>query len=148
MNKVILMGRLVSDPDVRHMQGEDEKAVAKFTLAVDRRVAKNDGQTTTDFISIEAWGKRAELAEKYFHKGTKLVISGRIATGSYTNKDGQKVYTTVVVAEEVEFAESKRNDENGANSKPQEPPVYDPGAGFMNIPDGIDEQLPFAQPTR
>ena len=148
MNKVVLCGRLTADPDVRYTTGEESIAVARFTLAVDRKVARNEGAVTADFISIEAWNKRAEFAEKYLRKGSKIIIAGRIATGSYTNKDGQKVYTTAVVAEDIEFAESKQNNSsNGANSKPEVPP-YDPSMGFMNIPEGIDGDLPFAAPSR
>lgn len=146
MNKAILMGRLTDEPRVRVSTADDGKSVAKFTLAVDRRVARKDGAVTADFIGIEAWGKRAEFAEKYLRKGTKVVIEGRIATGSYTDKDGRKVYTTVVVAEELEFAESKGNGSNKAESKGSE--VYDPGAGFENVPGGYEEELPFAAPTR
>lgn len=112
MNKVILMGRLTRDPDVRYSNGEDAMAVARFTLAVDRRMARNkDGEQTADFISCVAFRKTAEFIEKYFRQGTRMVISGRIQTGSYTNRDGQKVYTTDVVVEEVEFAESKASQE-------------------------------------
>ena len=107
MNKVILMGRLTRDPDVRYSNGEQATAVARFTLAVDRRVARRDGEQTADFIGCVAFGRTAEFVEKYFRQGMRMVISGRIQTGSYTNRDGQKVYTTDVVAEEVEFAESK-----------------------------------------
>ena len=104
MNKVILMGRLTRDPDVRYSNGEQATAVARFTLAVDRRVARRDGEQTADFIGCVAFGRTAEFVEKYFRQGMRMVISGRIQTGSYTNRDGQKVYTTDVVAEEVEFA--------------------------------------------
>ena len=109
MNKVILMGRLTRDPEVRYSQGENALAIARYTLAVDRRNFRNNGndEQTADFINCVAFGKSGEFAEKYFHKGTKLVVSGRIQTGSYTNKDGVKVYTTEVVVEDQEFAESK-----------------------------------------
>ena len=155
MNKVILMGRLTRDPDVRYSNGEDAMAVARFTLAVDRRMARNkDGEQTADFISCVAFRKTAEFIEKYFRQGTRMVISGRIQTGSYTNRDGQKVYTTDVVAEEVEIAESKatsdalrNNSGMGGGYQPQAPSAPSPsgaaGDGFMNIPDGIDEELPF-----
>ena len=155
MNKVILMGRLTRDPDVRYSNGEDAMAVARFTLAVDRRMARNkDGEQTADFISCVAFRKTAEFIEKYFRQGTRMVISGRIQTGSYTIRDGQKVYTTDVVAEEVEFAESKatsdalrNNSGMGGGYQPQAPSAPSPsgaaGDGFMNIPDGIDEELPF-----
>ena len=154
MNKVILMGRLTRDPDVRYSNGEDAMAVARFTLAVDRRMARNkDGEQTADFISCVAFRKTAEFIEKYFRQGTRMVISGRIQTGSYTNRDGQKVYTTDVVVEEVEFAESKASQERSGASggMPTTPGTTLGGAaglttdkdGFMNIPDGIDEELPF-----
>jgi len=140
MNKVILMGRLTRDPEVRYSQGEQATAIARYTLAVDRRF-KRDGDQTADFIGCVAFGKLGEFAEKYLRKGTKVVVTGRIQTGSYTNKDGQKVYTTDVVVEENEFAESKRSDDNApASSAPASMPE---GNGFMNIPDGIDEELPF-----
>lgn len=140
MNKVILMGRLTRDPEVRYSQGENATAIARYTIAVDRRY-KRDGEPTADFIGCIAFGKLGEFAEKYLRKGTKVVVTGRIQTGSYTNKDGQKVYTTDVVVEENEFAESKRSDDNApASSAPTPMPG---GNGFMNIPDGIDEELPF-----
>ena len=148
MNKVILMGRLTRDPDVRYTQGENPMAIARYTLAVDRRF-KREGEATADFISCVAFGKQAEFAEKYFRQGIRIVITGRIQTGSYTNRDGNKVYTTDVVVEEQEFAESK-NAQNGAagSSNTQSntaagQPTVDPD-GFMNIPDGIDEELPFS----
>ena len=140
MNKVILMGRLTRDPEVRYSQGENATAIARYTIAVDRRY-KKEGDPSADFIGCVAFGKLAEFAEKYLRKGTKVVVTGRIQTGSYTNKDGQKVYTTDVVVEENEFAESKRSDDNApASSAPASMPE---GNGFMNIPDGIDEELPF-----
>ena len=123
MNKVVLMGRLTKDPDVRYASGEGGTAVARYTLAVDRRF-KRDGEATADFISCVAFGRQAEVAGQYFHRGTKLTISGRIQTGSYTGKDGQKVYTTDVVVEEQEFAESKTTTETGEqNAQPQQQPV-------------------------
>ena len=137
MNKVILMGRLTRDPEVKYTQGENTMAIARYTLAVDRRF-KRDGEAAADFISCVAFGRQAEFAEKYFHQGIRIVVTGRIQTGSYTNRDGNKVYTTDVVVEEQEFAESK-NAQNHAAGKPQ----VDPD-GFMNIPDGIDEELPFS----
>ena len=106
MNKVILMGRLTRDPDVRYSAGESGTSVARYTLAVDRRFNKRDGEATADFISCVAFGRSAEFAEKYFHQGLKVVVTGRIQTGSYTNRDGNKVYTTDVVVEDQEFAES------------------------------------------
>ena len=150
MNKVILMGRLTRDPEVRYSQGETPLAIARFTLAVDRRF-KRDGEATADFISCVAFGRQAEHAERFYRQGLKVVITGRIQTGSYTNKDGVKVYTTEVVVEEQEFAESKAVSDANAGSfrsaptpAPAPAPVSDAGDGFMNIPDGIDEELPFS----
>jgi len=150
MNKVILMGRLTRDPEVRYSAGENATAVANYTLAVDRRFGRRDGEATADFIRCVAFGRSAEFAEKYFRQGMRIVITGRIQTGSYTNKEGQKVYTTDVIIEEQEFAESKgASDANRAEysapaSAPSAPtPSAASGDGFMNIPDGIDEELPF-----
>ena len=154
MNKVILMGRLTRDPEVRYSAGENATAVARYTLAVDRRFARRgeDGSQTADFIGCVAFGRSAEFAERYLHQGSKVVVTGRIQTGSYTNKDGQRVYTTDVVVEDQEFAESKAAaSEHGVSmnsapaSRPSAPaPGEAPaGDGFMNIPDGIDEELPF-----
>ena len=147
MNKVILMGRLTRDPDVRYTTGENPLAIARYTLAVDRRFHK-DGEATADFISCVVFGRAAEFAEKYFRQGLKITISGRIQTGSYTNREGQKVYTTEIVVEEQEFAESKSSGDNGAAYYPPKhtpPPAPADGAdGFMNIPDGIEEELPFS----
>lgn len=141
MNKVILMGRLTRDPDVRYTQGEEPMAIARFTLAVDRR-GKRDGEASADFPSCVCFRRTAEFIEKYAHQGTKLVVVGRIQTGSYTNRDGQKVYTTDVVVEEAEFAESKAAADRNTQQTP--PPSPDTGVdGFMNIPDGIEEELPF-----
>lgn len=175
MNKVILMGRLTRDVEVRYSAGENATAVARYTLAVDRRFHR-DGEATADFISCVAFGRAAEFAEKYYRQGLKIVVTGRIQTGSYTNRDGQKVYTTDVVIEEQEFAESKSasesspavsygsgyNNQNNYNaqsnyggqrqntgrqtqhSEPQYQQQSMTGKdGFMNIPDGIDEELPF-----
>ena len=145
MNKVILMGRLTREPDVRYSQGESSMAIARYTLAVDRRFNRGD-ENNTDFINIVAFGKAGEFAEKYFRKGTKVLVTGRIQTGSYTNKDGVKVYTTDVVAEDQEFAESKNNsgtDGGFAGSQTSAAPMASVSDGFMNIPDGIDEELPF-----
>ena len=139
MNKAILMGRLTRDPDVRYSQGENPMAIARYTLAVDRRF-KRDGEQNADFINCLAFGRSAEFAEKYFKQGTKIAITGRIQTDSYTNRDGQKIYTTDVVIEEQEFAESKK----AAGEQEQNAGYTDAGDGFMNIPDGVDEQLPFA----
>lgn len=138
MNKVILLGRLTRDPEVRYSQGEKQTAIASYSLAVDRRF-KKDGEQSADFINCKAFGKAAEFVEKYARQGTKLVIEGRIQTGSYTNKDGQKVYTTDVIVESQEFAESKST--GTTESRPA--PSKAVGDGFMNIPDGIDEELPF-----
>ena len=153
MNKVILMGRLTRDPEVRYSQGENSTAIARYTLAVDRRFRRNnDGEQTADFIECVAFGRSAEFAEKYFRQGLKVIVTGRIQTGSYTNKEGQKVYTTDVVVEDQEFAESKAvSDTNAGSFRAAAPspapapatPVSDAGDGFMNIPDGIDEELPF-----
>lgn len=150
MNKVILMGRLTRDPEVRYSAGDNSMAIARYTLAVDRRF-RRDSEQNADFIGCVAFGKAAEFAEKYFHQGTKLVVTGRIQTGSYTNKDGVKVYTTDVVVEEQEFAESKGsssgsnagNISNPAGTGPMPTPNPSSADGFMNIPDGIDEELPF-----
>ena len=150
MNKVILMGRLPREPDVRYSQNSDgSMAVARYTLAVDRRRARtnSDGaEQTADFISCVAFGRQGEFAEKYLHQGTKIAITGRIQTGSYTNKDGQRVYTTDVVVEEQEFAESKSSAaNNGAAYTPSRPePSAADEDGFMSIPDGDEsEGLPF-----
>ena len=145
MNKAIEIGRLTRDPEVRYSQGSNT-AVARYTVAVDRKF-KREGEPTADFIPCVAFGKQAEFAEKYFRKGTKVVISGRITTGSYTNKDGQKVYTTEITVEEQEFAESRAESEANRGmyqqSAPSPAPSAPAGDGFMNIPDGIDEELPF-----
>lgn len=149
MNKVILMGRLTRDPEVRYSQGENALAIARYTLAVDRRNSRNSGdENTADFIPCVAFGKSGEFAERYFHKGTKLVVSGRIQTGSYTNKDGVKVYTTEVIVDDQEFAESKNASSSGdggyaGGNNFRRPEPSGAGDGFMNIPDGIDEELPF-----
>lgn len=149
MNKVILMGRLTRDPEVRYSQGDSANAVARYTLAVDRRF-KRDGEASADFINCVVFGKSAEFAERYFRQGLKVVVSGRIQTGSYTNRDGVKVYTTDVVVEDQEFAESKAASESSmgsyrqASPSPSPAPSADIGDGFMNIPDGIDEELPFS----
>ena len=145
MNKVVLMGRLTRDPEVRYSQGENPLAIARYTLAVDRRM-KKEGEPSADFISCISFGRTAEFAEKYFRQGLRITICGRIQTGSYTNRDGQKVYTTEVVVEEQEFAESKAaSAEHAANFAPADRPSPSNAVsdGFMNIPDGIDEELPF-----
>lgn len=146
MNKVILMGRLTRDPEVRYSQGEQPMAIARYSLAVDRRFNRNsqDGQTA-DFINCVAFGRNGEFAEKYLHKGTKILAEGRIQTGSYTNKDGVKVYTTDIVVESQEFAESKNAQSGNGGSEGGYANSQQPQAdadGFMNIPDGIEE-LPF-----
>lgn len=142
MNKVVLMGRLTKDPEVRYSQGENPIAIARYTLAVDRRFRRNNEEQSADFISCVAFGKSGEFVEKYFHKGIKITVSGRIQTGSYTNKDGQKIFTTEVVVDEQEFAESKAasHSSQGSNSKPT---VTTDDEGFMHIPDGLEEELPF-----
>ena len=202
MNKVVLMGRLTRDPEVRYSQGENSTSISRYTLAVDRRI-KRDGEATADFISCVSFGRTAEFAEKYFHQGLRIVISGHIQTGSYTNREGQKVYTTEVVVEEQEFADSKNSPQQGSGqsgytpnasqqpqqstvpqqpaqqgsgqgeytpntsrqqpqqgyagqqggySAPQQPAQqggYNGGSfgmgddGFMNIPEGLDDELPF-----
>lgn len=136
MNKVMLMGRLTRDPEVRYSQ--NDTAVARYTLAVDR-VTRNAEQSA-DFIRCVCFGKTAEFAETYLHKGIKIAITGRIQTGSYTNQDGQKVYTTDVVVENQEFCESRNASSSAA---PSTQPSPDSSDGYMNIPDGIDDELPF-----
>ena len=158
MNKVILMGRLTRDPEVRYSQGERQMAIARYTLAVDRRGRSNNSNSdqTADFIQCVAFDRSAEFAEKYFHQGTKILVTGRIQTGSYTNKDGQKVYTTDVIVEDQEFAESKNagsgssssDGASGSYTRPAPASRPDPSGaaapGFMNIPDSVeDEGLPF-----
>lgn len=140
MNKVILMGRLTRDPDVRYSQGERTTAVARFSLAVDRKF-KQDGQPTADFISCLALGKRAEFVEKYCRKGTKLVVEGSWQTGAYTNKDGVKIYTNDCLIEKCEFAESKASSQNNQSGGRPEP--VQNNDEFMDIPDEIDEEFPF-----
>ena len=160
MNKVILMGRLTKDPEVRYTQGENSTAIARYSLAVDRRGRRNqDGDQTADFINIVAFGKAAEFTEKYFRQGMRVLVSGRIQTGSYVNKDGQKVYTTDVIVEDQEFADSKNqsgdsgfgggsyggnNNRSSYQQGTRPAPSSAIGDGFMNIPDGVeDEGLPF-----
>ena len=156
MNKVILMGRLTRDPDIRYTQGDNSMAIARYTIAVDRRMRRDaaDGQQTADFIGCVAFGRQAEFAERYLHQGTKIVATGRIQTGSYVNKDGQKVYTTDVVVEDQEFAESKASQDGnrgngggnsfGGGSSSGSDFGSSVGDGFMNIPEGVeDEGLPF-----
>lgn len=133
MNKLFLMGRLTRDPEIRVTQGENALTIASFSLAVDRRYQKN-GEKETDFFSCKAFGKLADFVDRYLKQGTKIVLSGRVENNNYTNKKGEKVYNVVVIAEEIEFAESK-----GAADK--QPNVSDDG--FMNIPEGISDELPF-----
>ena len=152
MNKVILMGRLTRDPEVRYSAGENAMAIARDTLAVDRRF-RRDGEATADFINCVVFGRGAEFAEKYLRQGIKIAVSGRIQTGSYTNREGAKVYTTEVVVDDQEFAESKSASDSYQAQRPQSAPAPAPAPmpapdtagtdGFMNIPDGIDEELPF-----
>ena len=147
MNRVILMGRLTRDPNISYSQGGDNMAIARFTLAVDRRGKHQDGadQQTADFIGCVTFGRQAEFVEKYLRQGTKLAVGGLIQTGSYTDRNGQKVYTTDVVLDDIEFAESKTAEHRNGNTeyygqRAESCPDKD---GFMNIPDGIDEELPF-----
>lgn len=147
MNKAVLMGRLTRDPDVTYSNGANgQMAIARYTLAVDRKF-KRDGEQSADFIRCVAFGKSGEFAEKYFHQGTKIVVEGRIQTGSYVDKDtGKTVYTTDIVVENQEFAESKSASENNSNvnTQPTPPPMPDNGDGFMNIPDNVEDSgLPF-----
>lgn len=139
MNKWIGIGRLTRDPEIRYSQGGNSLAIARYTLAVDRRF-KKDGEQTADFINCIAFGKNGEFAEKYLRKGTKVAVTGRIQTGNYTNKDGVKVYTTDVVVEEHEFAESKNTQQTNNQTQQNQQAT---GDEFMNLPDGIDEELPF-----
>lgn len=138
MNKTILMGRLTADPQVRYSQGEEAMAVARYTLAVERKFKRNGDTQQADFIRCLCFGKNGEFAEKYLQKGMKIIVTGRIQTGSYTNHENQKIYTTDIVVEEHEFAEKKSSNE--AHGQTQQ---STDGDGFMNIPDEIDEELPF-----
>ena len=141
MNKVILIGRFVRDPEIRYTT--NDRCCANFSIAVDRKY-KQEGQQDADFPQVIAWGKTAEFIEKYFRQGMKIVIEGRIQTGKYTNKEGQTIYTTDVVAESVEFAESKSAASNGNNSKPAESKPKIDEDGWMSIPDDVDDEgLPF-----
>ena len=149
MNKVILMGRLTRDPEVRYSSGERSMAIARYTLAVDRRGRRSEGsEQTADFIPCVAFDKSGEFAEKYFRQGMRVLISGRIQTGRYTNKEGQKVYTTEVIIEDQEFADSKNSSGSstgsGYNESFRPSPENASSEGFMNIPDGVDDEgLPF-----
>lgn len=140
MNKVMLVGRLTRDPDIRYTQ--NSTCCARFSVAVDRRFKSSD-HPEADFPSVVAWGKTAEFIDKYFHKGMRIGIEGRIQTGSYENRDGQKVYTTDVVAENVEFVESKSNSANSGGGQQAAPPPATGNEGWMEIPEGADEELPF-----
>ena len=140
MNKVILIGRLTKDPETRYSQGQSSTCISRYSLAVDRQF-KRDGEQTADFLNCVAFGKQGEFAEKYLKKGTKIAVTGRIQTGSYTDRDGKKVYTTDVVVESHEFVESKKEGDQETQSSPYGSVGTD---GFMNIPDGIDEELPFS----
>lgn len=141
MNKVQIVGRLTRDPEVRYSTGEKATATARFSVAVNRRFKNAEGNYDADFINCIAFGKSAEFVEKYFKKGMAIGLTGRIQTGSYTNKDGNKVYTTDVVVEETEFVESKNASNSGDKSTSRPAPSND--TSFMDIPDGIDEELPF-----
>lgn len=143
MNRITLIGRLAKDPDVRYTQGQNSTAMARYTLAVDRKIKRQEGKQEADFISCVAFGRQAEFAEKYLHKGTKIAVNGRIQTGSYTNREGQKIYTTDVVIEDHEFVESRQA---AGQTAPQSRPQSGPQSrdDFMYIPDGIDEDLPFS----
>ena len=148
MNKVILMGRLTRDPEIRYANNANSTCIANYTLAVDRRFKRQGDEQTADFIQCVAIGRGGEFAEKYLHQGTKIVVEDRIQTGSYTNKDGQKIFTTDVMVESQEFAESKAASAQNGNqnaSAPTRPNVaQNDSDGFMNIPDAIEEELPFA----
>lgn len=144
MNRANLLGRLTRDPETRYSNGQQATAVTRFTLAVDRKF-KRDGEPTADFINCVAFGKTAEFVEKYFRKGNRMALSGRIQTGSYTNKDGNKVYTTDVVLDDVEFCENRNSGQSQQNQTQSSsvPGLTTNSDGFMDIPDGIDEELPF-----
>ena len=147
MNKVILMGRLTRDPEIRYANNENNTCIANYTLAVDRGFKRQGDEQTADFIRCVAMGKGGEFAEKYLHQGTKIVVEGRIQTGSYINKDGKRVYTTDVVVENQEFAESKAASNNSYKKEngyaPYKPEPAQAADGFMNIPDAIEDELPF-----
>lgn len=143
MNKVILMGRLTRDPEVRYSQGANQTAVARFSVAVDRRF-KREGEPSADFFNCTSFGKQAEFVEKYLHQGTKVVLVGRLQNNNYTNKDGQMVYNMQVLVDEIEFAESKNASSGSTDGGNRSQVANNYGDGFMNIPDGIDEELPFS----
>lgn len=136
------MGRLVRDPDVKYSQGANQTAIANFSIAVDRRF-KREGEPNADFFNCTCFGKQAEFVERYLHKGTKIVLSGRIQNNNYTNKDGQMVYNVRIMVDEIEFAESKAASDGGSSGNTGQTPNLAANDGFMNIPDGIDEELPF-----
>lgn len=147
MNKLILMGRLTRDPEIRYSQGENSLAIARFSLAVDRRF-KRAGEPEADFFNCTAFGRQAEFVERYLKQGTRILLTGRVQNDNYTNREGQKVYSVQVIAEEIEFAESKsasaaNQAAGGFQPAAQPEPSQAVGDGFMNIPDGIDEELPF-----
>ena len=148
MNKVILMGRLTRDPELRYSnKGQDQTAICNYTLAVDRRQRNQDGSTPADFIPCTAFGRAAEFAEKYFSQGLRVLVTGRIQTGSYTNRDGVKVYTTTVIIEEQEFADSRKDGgaDPGQKSRNQRGSGRQEDTGFIDVPKGADETgLPFA----
>ena len=144
MNRVILMGRLTRDPNISYSQSGDNLTIARFTLAVDRRGRRMDSEEqTADFIGCVCFGRLAEFSEKYLRQGTKIAVTGRIQTGSYTNKEGQKIYTTDVLLDDIEFAESKNAQDRTSYQAGGRPTPSAAGDGFMNIPDGLDEELPF-----
>lgn len=137
MNKIILMGRLTRDPEISYVQGDEPFAIARYSIAVDRRFKGKSGEQEADFFNCTTFGKQAEFVQKYLKKGTKIALAGRLQNNNYTNKDGQKVYSVQIITEEIEFAESKTAEaEKGEKAQANED-------GFMNIPDGIDEELPF-----
>lgn len=145
MNKIILMGRLTRDPETRYSQGENQTAIASFSLAVDRRF-KRQGDAEADFFNCTAFGRQAEFVEKYLRQGTKILLTGRVQNDNYTNRNGEKVYSVRIIAEEIEFAESKSAQNNAGNM--QQPaatpnPAFAADDGFLNIPNGIEEELPF-----
>lgn len=142
MNKIMLMGRLTRDPETRYSQGESQFAIARFSLAVDRRF-KRQGEPDADFFNCTAFGKQGEFVEKYLKQGTKILLSGRVQNDNYTNKNGEKVYSVQIIAEEIEFAESKASQSGGGFQPVQPDPTQAADDGFLNIPNGIEEELPF-----
>ena len=143
MNKVIMMGRLTRDPEVRYSQGVSQIAIARFSLAVDRKW-KREGEPDADFFNCTVFGRQADFVEKYLRQGTKVVVTGRIQNDNYTNKEGQKVYAVQIIVDEIEFAESKNAAAtNGAVMQNTPSPSQATGDGFMSIPDGAEEEMPF-----